>query len=71
VSRNYYAEINLHFTWHTKGSQPLLVRKVEAVVHHYLRGRCVNKPGAFVHKVGGIERHVHLCLTAAPTVAIS
>jgi putative transposase len=45
VSRNCYAEINLHLTWHTKGSSPLLVPKVEAEVHYYLRGRCINTPG--------------------------
>ena len=49
MSRNYYAEINLHGTWHTKDSLPLLLPKVEAVTHHYLRGRCINTPGVFVH----------------------
>jgi hypothetical protein len=39
MSRNYYSEINLHLTWHTNGSAPLLVPKIEAIVHHYLRGR--------------------------------
>ena len=45
MSRNYYAEINLHITWHTKESAPLLIPKVEAIVHHYLRGRCIATPG--------------------------
>jgi putative transposase len=71
VSRNYYSEINLHVTWHTKESRPLIVPKVEAVVHHYLRGRCINTPGVFIHEIGGIETHVHLCLTVAPTILIS
>jgi len=71
MSRNYYSEINLHVTWHTKESSPLLVPKVEAIVHHYLRGRCINTPGVFVHEVGGIETHVHLALSIAPTVQIS
>jgi REP element-mobilizing transposase RayT len=71
VSRNYYAEINLHLTWHTKGSAPLLVPKVEAIVHHALRGKCINTPGVFVHAVGGIETHVHLCVSIAPTISIS
>jgi putative transposase len=71
VSRNYYSEINLHITWHTKESQSMLVPKVEAVVHHYLRGRCINTPGVFIHEIGGIETHVHLCVTVAPTIAIS
>jgi REP element-mobilizing transposase RayT len=71
MARNYYAEINLHITWHVKSSAPLLVPKVEALVHHYLRGRCINTPGVFVHEIGGTETHVHLCLTVAPTVLIS
>jgi putative transposase len=71
MSRNYYSEINLHLTWHTKESAELLVPDVEKVVHHYLRGRCINTPGVFVHAVGGIETHVHLAVSIAPTVLIS
>jgi putative transposase len=71
VSRNHYAEINLHLTWHTKESAELLVPDVERVVHHYLRGRCINTPGVFVHAVGGIETHVHLAVSIAPMVLIS
>jgi REP-associated tyrosine transposase len=71
MARNYYAEINLHIVWHTKGSAPLLQPKVEAVVHHYLRGRCMNTSGVYLHEIGGIEDHVHLCVSIAPTVLIS
>ena len=71
MSSNYYSEINLHLTWHTKESAELLVPDVEKVVHHYLRGRCINTPGVFVHAVGGIETHVHLAVSIAPTVLIS
>ncbi len=44
MAHNYYSEINLHVTWHTKNSAPLLVPQVEAIVHHYLRGKCINTP---------------------------
>ena len=71
MARNYYSEINLHVTWHTKESQPLLTAKIEAVVYHSLRGKCINTPGVYVHAVGGIETHVHVCLTIAPTTPIS
>ncbi len=71
MARNYYAEINLHITWHTKASAPLLEPKVEAIVHHYLRGRCINTEGVYIHEIGGIEDHVHLCVSIAPTVLIS
>ena len=55
MARNYYAEINLHVVWHTKGSARLLEPKVEAVVQHYLRGRCINTEGVYIHEIGGIE----------------
>jgi putative transposase len=71
MSRNYYSESHLHLTWHAKESQPLLLPKVEAVVHHYLRGRCIDTPGVFIHEIGGIETHVHLCVSVAPTILIS
>jgi putative transposase len=71
MSRNYYAEINLHVTWHTKESRPTLEPKIEAIVHHYLRGRCINTPGVYIHAIGGLETHVHLCLSVEPTIAIS
>ena len=71
MSHNCYSEINLHLTWHTKDSSPLLVPKVEAEVHHYLRGRCINTLGVYVHEVGGTETHVHMAISIAPTVLIS
>jgi putative transposase len=71
MSRNYYSEINLHVTWHVKNSAPILTPKIEAEVHHYIRGKCINTPGVFLHEIGGIDTHVHLCLTIAPTILIS
>ncbi len=71
MSLNCYSEINLHIVWHTKESAPLLTPEVEAVVHHYLRGRCINTRGVYVHEVGGIETHVHLCVSVPPTLLIS
>jgi putative transposase len=71
MSRNYYAEIKLHMTWHTKESSPLLVPKIETIVRHYLKGRCINTPGVYIHEIGGIETHVHLCVSIAPTILIS
>ena len=71
MSRNYYSEINLHLTWHTKGSLPLLSADVEPLVQRYLKQKIVNTPGAFVHEIGGTETHVHLAVTVPPTLLIS
>jgi putative transposase len=71
MARNYYSEINLHVIWHTKESSPLLVPKVEAIAHHHIRGRCIDTPGVFIHEIGGIETHVHLCISIPPTLLVS
>jgi putative transposase len=71
MSQNFYAAIPLHIVWHTKASAPLLIPKVEAVVHHYIRGRCINTRGVYIHEIGGIETHVHLCVSIPPTLLIS
>lgn len=71
MSRNFYAEINLHLTWHTKSSEPLLIPPVEAIDHHYVRGRCIGTPGVLFHEIGGIETHVHLVVSIPPTLTIS
>ncbi len=71
VSRNYYSEIHLHMVWHTKLSQPLLTPQVEPVAHKCIRQKIINWPGAFVHEIGGIQTHVHVVVTIAPTITIS
>ena len=71
MSRNYYSEINLHLTWHTKTSSPLLTPTVEPLAHRALKHKIVDWPGAFVHEIGGTDTHVHLMITIAPTITIS
>ena len=71
MARNYYSEINLHLVGHTKDSLPLLTPDVEAVTRRSLRQRLIKTPGVFVHEIGGIETHVHVCVTIPPTITIS
>ena len=71
MGRNYYSEINLHLTWHTKDSLPLLTPQVEPLVHHYVKQKIINAPGACVHEIGGTETHMHVVVTIPPTVLIS
>jgi putative transposase len=71
MSHDYYSEINLHLTWHTKDSLPLLTATVEPWMHRYLRQRLLAMESVFVHEVGGIETHIHVALTVPPTVSIS
>ncbi len=71
MTRNYYSEINLRLTWHTKESLPLLTADVEPLAHRHIRQKVTSTEGAFVHEVGGTETHVHVVVTVAPTLLIT
>lgn len=71
MSRSYYSEINLHLTWHTKESAPLLTPRVEPVTHRLLRERIEKTEGVFVHEIGGTETHVHVAVNIVPTILVS
>jgi putative transposase len=71
MSKNYYAEINLHIVWHTKNSAPLLKPEIETVAHGAIRKRVFDTPGVFFHEIGGTENHVHLAVSILPTLLIS
>ena len=71
MPHNYYSEINLHVTWHTKDSLPLLTPTVEPLVHRYIKQRLIHEKGVFVHEIGGIETHIHLVIAIPPTIAVS
>jgi putative transposase len=71
VSNNFYSEINLHVTWHTKDNLPLLNPRIEEFVYRFLKQKIVNTPGAFVHQIGGTQNHIHLVLTMPPTILVS
>jgi putative transposase len=71
MPHNYYSEINLHITWHTKNSLPLLTPTVEPLTHRYIKQRLINEKGVFIHEIGGIETHIHLVVSIPPTITIS
>ena len=71
MSQNYYSEILLHLTWHTKLSQPLLAGDVETLAWSYLREKAAKLGDVEIHAIDGIETHVHLAVSIEPTVTIS
>ena len=66
-----YSEINLHITWHTKASAPLLTPDIELAVQRSIRDRCLDTSGVYFREIGGIESHVHLAVSIPPTLGIS
>ena len=71
MAQNYYAEINLHITWHTKESAPMLKEDVETLVHRHLRKKALEAKGVIVHAIGGTDDHVHIAVSIPPTLLIS
>lgn len=71
MPRNVYAEINLHITWHTKQSAPVLTSDIENRLHHYLQHRILKTPGVLFHAIGGTENHIHVAISMPPTLHVS
>ncbi len=71
MGKNYYSEINLHITWHTKLSRPLLLPDVEAMTFACLREKAAALGDIYIHEIGGTETHLHLAVSIEPTVLIS
>ena len=71
MSHNYYSEINLHLTWHTKLSRPLLTADIELMAWAALREKAAEMGDVVVHEIGGTETHVHMAVSVEPTVNIS
>jgi len=60
MSTRAYSEINLHFTWHVKGSLPIISAQIEPRLHRYIRSYALQAKGLIFHEIGGTETHVHI-----------
>jgi len=66
-----FHEIFLHLNWHCYGSQPMIGREMEDILHRFLRDYCCKTKGVFSHGIGGTETHIHLVIQLEPFVNIS
>lgn len=71
MSISVYAEINFHITWHTKASLPMISKRIEDRLYHYLTHKILETPEVRLHAIGGIETHIHIGLSAPPNLLIS
>ena len=71
MSIRAYSEINLHLTWHVKGSFSTIDGTIEPKLHKYLTHYALQTKGVFVYEVGGTENHIHMAVSVSPTVLIS
>lgn len=71
MPRRVYYEINLHITWHTKLSTPLISPEIEPALFRFLKHKVLETPETFFHAVGGTETHIHLAVSIPPTLNIA
>ena len=65
-----YWRLFYHIVWVTAGRQPLIAPDWQEVLHNVIAAKAAAL-GAMVHAVGGIEDHVHLAVSAPPTVMLA
>ena len=70
MAKDYYAEIFFHFTWHTQGDAPLITPAVEPRLWNHIKAKCAEL-GVQPIEIGGTPNHVHLLVSAPPTVLAS
>lgn len=71
MSSHVFHEIYLHLNWHTKNDHPTCRGEVERLIHQLLVEKARRIKGAFLHRVGGTDTHVHLAVQIEPFVAVS
>ncbi len=64
-----YKSILYHISCHTKDSQPFINEKVEKEVYHFMWNKS-KRLGLYLHRIGGIEDHVHLLIYIPPKNAV-
>src|ERR1043166_344014 len=70
MSIRVYSEINLHITWHTKNSLPMITAKMQTTLYAFLKNKIVDTRGAYFHARGGIETHIHIATSIKPSIHI-
>lgn len=68
MSIRVYSEINLHITWHTKNSLPMITPEMQPELYAFLKDKIVNTRGAYFHAIGGIETHLHIATSVKPSI---
>ena len=71
MPQHVFHDICLHIVRHTNNDEPLFKGAVERAVHEFVRRRCAQTKGVFLHAIGGTDTHIHVALSVEPFVNIS
>jgi REP element-mobilizing transposase RayT len=62
--------IHLHVIFSTKNREKLIDPVIEPELYAFLVSN-ISKKGTYVHKIGGVEDHIHMLITLNKTSAVS
>ena len=66
-----HRSIVYHIIFSTKGRQPFLQNEeLRKQVYHFIWNKC-KRYGYFLHRIGGVEEHIHLLIYIPPSVSVS
>lgn len=64
------SNVLLHIIFSTKQRRPFITPNIESELYAYIT-TLVSAQGSYMHKIGGIEDHIHLLVTLPRTISIS
>ncbi len=71
MSSRSFKSIYYHIVFRTKLNEPYLKdRELRNQVWHFIENKC-KRHNFFLHKIGGIENHIHLLIYIPPKTSIS
>jgi len=62
-----FAKVHLHIIFSTKNRKPYITEKIQSRLYQYIKTICLNL-SCPIHKIGGIEDHVHILLEQSRTI---
>lgn len=65
-----HKSIYYHITFATKGRQPFLNGEIKEQVYHFILNKC-KRLGLYLHRIGGIQDHIHMLVYIPPKVAVA
>jgi len=71
MQKNVYSEINLHITWHTKQSDPVITEAIESRLHYFLEHTILETKGVLLHALDGTQDHIHAVASVPPSLLVS
>ncbi len=65
-----HKSIYYHITFATKDRQPFLNGEIKEQVNHFIWNKC-KRLGLYLHRIGGIQDHIHMLVYIPPKVAVA